>query len=201
MTDWESRYQQDDMPWEKGCAAPPLVELIRKTEAGLWGTGPVLVPGCGLGHDVREIAALGIPVVGVDLSETAVARARSFSEVGGERYEIGNFLDPDWRAGREFSAIWEHTCLCAIDPADRDRYAESAAACLPPQGVLAGVFFLTPRDPGDETAGPPFGASIVELDQRFSPWFERIGGWVPDAAYPGREGREWIGLFRKLPNA
>ena len=118
--------------------------------------------------------------------------------MGGERYEIGNFFDPDWRAGREFSSIWEHTCFCAIDPADRDRYVESAAACLPPRGLLAGVFFLTPRDPGDETAGPPFGTSIAELDQRFTPWFERVGGWVPEVAYPGREGMEWIGLFRKL---
>ena len=28
MTDWESRYQAGDMPWEKGSAAPPLLELL-----------------------------------------------------------------------------------------------------------------------------------------------------------------------------
>jgi hypothetical protein len=64
-------------------------------------------------------------------------------------------------------------------------------------GLLAGVFFLTPFDPGEEQAGPPFGVTQEELDGWFLPRFERVGGWVPSAAFPGREGREWIGLFRK----
>ena len=102
---------------------------------------------------------------------------------------------------RQFSAIWEHTCFCAIDPSDRARYVAAAAGCLVDGGVLAGVFFLTPFDPGDDTTGPPFGVSLEDLDKWFSPWFERLDGWVPAAAYPGREGREWVGLFRKLVKA
>ena len=197
MTDWENRYLQQDMPWEKGRPAPPLSELLEKLEVEEWGSGPLLVPGCGYGHDVRKLAALGIPVVGVDISPTAVQRAQEFPRVGREVYEVGDFLDPAWRQGREFSAIWEHTCFCAIDPADRGRYAEAAAACLMDGGLLAGVFFLTPFDPGEEQAGPPFGVTQEELDGWFLPRFERVGGWVPSAAFPGREGREWIGLFRK----
>ena len=196
MTDWESRYQVGDMPWEKGQASPPLVELLEKFTD--WGAGPILVPGCGFGHDVRALAALGKPVVGLDLAPTAVARAREFPQVGTEIYERGNFLDPEWRVGREFSGIWEHTCFCAIDPGDRARYAAAAAGCLRQGGVLAGVFFLTPFDPGDEAAGPPFAVTVAELDEWFSPWFERVDGWVPQAAFPGRAGREWIGLFRKI---
>lgn len=199
MTDWENRYQVGDMPWEKGKASPPLLELLEKSVD--WGKGPVLVPGCGFGHDVRALGSLGIPVVGVDVAPTAVERAREFPRAGLESYELGDFLDPDWRVGREFSAIWEHTCFCAIDPSDRKRYAEAAAGCLAVGGLLAGVFFLTPNDPGDEEAGPPFGVTVEELDTWFSPWFERQEGWVPQAAYPGREGREWIGLFRRVAKA
>jgi methyl halide transferase len=178
-----------------------LVELLGKLEVAEWGAGPVLVPGCGFGHDVRELAALGVPVLGVDIAPTAVAKAREFPAVGREAYELGNFLDPAWRAGRKFSALWEHTCFCAIDPAERGRYAEAAAACLEDGGLLAGVFFLRPFDPGEEQKGPPFGASLEELDEWFLPFFERVDGWVPRAAYPGREGREWIGLFRKMRQA
>lgn len=199
MTNWEDRYVAGDMPWEKGQASPPLLELLGKSVA--WGEGPVLVPGCGYGHDVRAIAALGIPVLGVDLAPTAVERAREFPQSGKETYELGDFLDPAWRDGRRFSAIWEHTCFCAIDPSDRGRYAESVAACLGEGGLLAGVFFLTPHDPGEESAGPPFGVTLEELGNWFSPYFERVDGWVPKFAYPGREGREWVGLFRKLPQA
>ncbi|MEO5916663.1 MAG: methyltransferase [Luteolibacter sp.] len=201
MTDWESRYQTGDTPWEKGQAAPPLLELLGKLGADAWGDGPVLVPGCGLGHDVRALAALEIPVVGVDLSPFAMEHARQFPPAGKETYELGNFLNPEWRVDRKFSAIWEHTCFCAIDPTERDSYAEAAAGCLTDGGFLAGVFFLTPFDPGGEVPGPPFGATIEEIDARFSPWFERIDAWVPCAAYPGREGKEWIALFRKVAKA
>ena len=136
MTDWENRYRTGDMPWEKGLAAPPLIELLKELEAEEWGEGPILVPGCGFGHDVRALGGLGIPVVGVDLSPSAVERASEFPLAAQETYELGNFFDPAWREGRKFSAIWEHTCFCAIDPADRGRYAEAAAACLAEGGLL-----------------------------------------------------------------
>jgi hypothetical protein len=195
MTDWEKRYQLGDTPWEKGTAAPPLLEVLAK--GADWGAGPILVPGCGLGHDVRALAALGVSLLGLDLSPTAIERAREFPLVVKEEYELGDFLDPAWRMARKFSAVWEHTCFCAIDPSERGRYAEAAAACLEQGGLLAGVFFLTPFDPGEAACGPPFATTVEELDAWFAPWFERIDGWVPSAAYPGRESREWIGLYRK----
>ncbi len=200
MTDWDERYRLGDTPWEKGQAAPPLLEVINRFERDIWGDGAVLVPGCGLGHDVRALAGLGIPALGLDLSPLAVEMAREFPVVRGELYEVGNFLDPGWGSNRKFSAMWEHTCFCAIDPAQRQAYAEAAGRLLVDGGVLVGVFFLTPFDPGEDHEGPPFATTIEELDERFAPWFERFGGWVPERAYPGREGREWIGLFRKVSN-
>lgn len=199
MTDWEERYRIGDMPWEKGQAAPPLLELLAELPVSEWGAGPVLVPGCGLGHDVRVLAgALGLPVVGLDISPTAVKRAWEFPKAGLETYEEGDLLDPAWRSGRTFSAVWEHTCFCAIDPGDRGRYAEAVADLLPEGGLLTGVFYLNPYDPGEEECGPPFAVTVEELDGWFSPWFERVNGWVPQRAFPGREGKEWIGLFRRL---
>jgi len=201
MRDWENCYRTGETPWDKGAAAPPLMELIDRHGPGLWGNGPVLVPGCGLGHDVRALAALGVPVLGLDIAETAVERARSLPAAGAESYEAGDFLDPAWSAGRRFSAVFEHTCFCAIDPSLRGNYAEAVAAALEPGGVFAGVFYLQPHDPGEDESGPPFGVSIAEIDALFSRSFERIDAWVPQSAYPGREGREWVAVFRKLPHA
>jgi hypothetical protein len=201
MTDWEARYQTGDMPWEKGCPAPPLQELLERCGPEIWGSGEVLVPGCGLGHDVRALAAQGLAVRGVDLAETAVALARAFPAVAAETYELGDFLEPAWREGRHFSAIWEHTCFCAIDPSRRADYAAGAADLLEAGGLLAGVFFLTPYDPGEETAGPPFPTTMDEIESWLSPWFERVDGWVPERAYPGRLGREWTALFRRTAQA
>ena len=196
MRDWEKCYQTKETPWDRGSAAPPLLEVIERHGLALWSGGPVLVPGCGLGHDVRALAALGLPVVGLDLAVTAVALAQAIPTVGDETFEAGDYLDPAWRADRQFSAIWEHTCFCAINPKLRGPYAESAADLLAPGKVLAGVFYLTPDDMDDDP-GPPFKVSIAELDALFGRWFDRIDGWVPQQAYPGREGREWVGIYRR----
>ena len=201
MKDWEACYRGGDTPWDKGQPAPPLLELLGRKPLALWGDGPVLVPGCGFGHDVRALAATGLPVVGLDIAETAVQRARGFPATGRESYEAGDFLDPAWRRGRGFSAIWEHTCFCAMDPGLRGKYAEAAADVLGPGQILAGVYYLTPNDPDEDGGGPPFNVTVEELDALFAPWFERIDAWVPQQVYPGREGREWTGIFRKLPQA
>lgn len=202
MKDWDACYQAGQTPWDRGSPAPPLLELLHERGTALWLGGPVLVPGCGIGHDVRAFAVAGILAHGLDLSPTAVERARALSNTGLASYGLGDFLDPAWRQGRSFTAIWEHTCFCAILPEQRAAYAEAAAALLPPGGLLAGVFYLTPHDLGeDDETGPPFKTSVEELDQTFGPWFERINGWVPRRAYPGREGREWIGVFRRLSQA
>jgi methyl halide transferase len=198
MTDWDERYREGDTPWEKGAPAPPLLELLEGRGVGILGGGPVLVPGCGLGHDVRAIAERGLPVVGVDLSPTAISRAEALAAVGAESYEVADFLDPGWQAGRRFSAIWEHTCFCAIDPSQRPAYAAAVAELLLPGGVLAGVFFLNPWDPGESCEGPPFPTTVAEVEALLSQNFEKIDGWSPQRAYPGREGREWIGLFRRV---
>lgn len=198
MTDWESRYRENDTPWDKGSAAPPLLELMERWPvARMWGAGAVLAPGCGFGHDVRAIAAKGVPVVGLDLSESAVEGARQFIAVGSERYLQADLFDRSWWPEDGFGGWWEHTCFCAIDPADRPRYAEAAGALVRHGGCLSGVFYLTPNDPDDKDAGPPFNASIAEIDGLLAPWFERVDGWVPERSYPGREGREWLGVYRR----
>ncbi|MDP4623931.1 MAG: TPMT family class I SAM-dependent methyltransferase [Akkermansiaceae bacterium] len=197
MTDWNSRYEIGDTPWEKGRPAPPLLEILERLGTDIWGDGRVLVPGCGTGHDVRALAATGLPPLGLDLAERAVELAKSHEPAGAEDYALGDFLDPAWREGKTFSALWEHTCYCAIHPTCRPDYAQACADLIVPGGCLIGVFFLTPNDPDEENQGPPFNSTIPELDERFAPWFEREHAWIPENAYPGREGKEWIAIYRR----
>jgi SAM-dependent methyltransferase len=198
MTDWNARYEKGDTPWEKGCAAPPLRELLSKTDMEIWGTGLVLVPGCGTGHDVRLIAEQGLSVIGLDLAEQAILRAKAYPQRCGESYELGDFLSPAWRAGKSFSAIWEHTCYCAIHPSQRDEYARACAELIPAGGCLIAVFFLNPFDPDEHHEGPPHPASIEEIDARFASHFTREMAWRPESTYPGREGREWLAIYRRI---
>lgn len=67
--------------------------MIERHGVELWGGGPVLVPGCGSGHDVRAIAETGVPAIGLDITETAVAKARAIPFDSPASYEHGDFLD------------------------------------------------------------------------------------------------------------
>ncbi|GHC39969.1 methyltransferase domain-containing protein [Roseibacillus persicicus] len=188
--DWNERYLEGETPWEKGTHAPPLEEISAKLGVAVWGEGPVLVPGCGFGHDARYIAAQGVVVEGLDVAELAVEGARARTEGANPRFALGDFFEP---RGDSVSAIFEHTCFCAIDPSQRQRYVESAAKWLSPGGHLVAIFFLNP----DHEGGPPHGCTLEELDGLFGENFELVEEWLPELAYPGREGREMIRVLRR----
>lgn len=188
---WNQRYLIGDTPWEKGAPAPPLQEIHEKRGPGIWGGGTVLVPGCGMGHDARWLASRGLVVRGLDIAEEAVIGARQLTEGPNPTFEQQDFFRPEAGA---VSAVWEHTCFCAIDPADRKRYAAAAAEWLPAGGCLVGVFFLTPGHEGD---GPPHGTTVAELDEVFGPYFDVIDEWEPVTGYPGRVGSEWARVMQR----
>jgi len=190
-TDWESRYQTGDMPWEKGAAHPALIAFLKSNPVH----GRVLVPGCGTGHDVRALAATADEVVGLDISPSAVARAKAQPAIGGERYVLGDLfaLPPSLRGA--FDVVFEHTCFCAIDPSLRADYVAAVAGALKPGGHLLAVFYLDPGlDPGE--TGPPFGVTRAELDALFGSRFTMLREWPPPATYPGRESREACRLLQ-----
>lgn len=187
MTDWEAEYRKGETPWEKGAASPGLVDLLAHEPV----RGRVLVPGCGFGHDVRALSATADEVIGLDIAPSAVAGARSFPAAGNAHYRVGNFFELPEDLRGTFDVVWEHTCFCAIDPSLRDAYVTAAAAALRPKGKLLAIYYLDPgHDSPDE--GPPFGVSLEELNRLFLPRFELVREWLPQRAYPGREGREWM---------
>lgn len=165
--------------------------------------GRVLAIGCGLGHDVRALAAShpGVEAVGLDLSPTAVAMAREIPTVNAERYKEGDLFDLPEGMLEAFDWVWEHTCFCAIDPDRREDYVRAVWTALRPGGQLLGVFYLDPYDDEHQPGGgPPHGTSLAELEERFvqSGRFEIIDHAVPQTAYEGREGRERVVRMRRV---
>lgn len=187
--DWERRWRECDTPWDKGAAAPPLLEWL----GGNRMPGPVLVPGCGSGHDVRAIAASGGNPLGIDISPTAVARANSIPVVGLERYREADFLNlPADLAGR-FDWVFEHTCFCAIDPGLRNAYVDSLTRALAPDGQFLAIFYMDPS----HNDGPPFRVSRDELERYFGGAFELLSEKIPSCSFDGREGRELLRHYRR----
>lgn len=187
---WDERYRTGDTPWNHGEAHPALVEWLKRSPL----RGRVLVPGCGVGHDVRAIAAHGAEVTGLDIAPRAVDAARKFPPVDGARYEAGDFFDrPDSWCGT-FDWVVEHTCFCAIDPTRREDYVQAAARLLKPDGRLLAIFYINPAHEGD---GPPYGCSREELDRLFGGEFRLDDEVRPAVTFEGREDRELLRVLAK----
>ena len=189
-TDWEAQYEKGETPWDKGAPSPGLLDFLAAEPL----RGRVLVPGCGAGHDVRALAKAADEVVGIDIASAAVRLAQSYPRVAGERYERADLFHLPAAMRGAFDWVWEHTCFCAIDPAQRADYVSAVARALKAGGSLLAIFYL---DPGNSSPdeGPPFEVSVAELDRLFLPRFELVREWLPQRAYAGREGREWMRLM------
>lgn len=178
--DWNAAYEGGDTPWDKGYASPPLIEFLKLQSI----SGRVLVPGCGAGHDVRALAAEGVEVVGLDIAPRGIDKAETFPVSYDERYVLGDFLNLGKQYHQAFDWIVEHTCLCAIDPSEREAYARSVAQALKPDGKYLAIFF---REVSDyEGNGPPHPISREQSDTLFGDSFDLIKSFVPQQTYPSR---------------
>ncbi len=182
MTDWESNYQKNDYPWDKGAPSPGLVDFL-KAESQLK-RGTVCVPGCGTGHDVREWAQHGFTATGVDIAPTAMQLAREKTKEAGLDAE---FIVADYLNGtppQPFDWVFEHTLFCAIQPEERDSYVSATHRWLRPGGDYLAVYYLI-----EDEDGPPFPSTREEILRRFSDLFGLKREWTP-RSYPNRTNLE-----------
>ena len=195
-TDWEQCYRDGVTPWDKGAPSPVLVQYLNARSV----TGSVAVPGCGSGHDVAEIARRSdsVTVLGLDVSAEAVRISNiNVSPFENAKVEQADLFDLNRKHIGAYDWVWEHTCFCAIDPSRRGDYVEAVYQLLKPRGKLLAVFYLEPKGREDGESGPPFGCTAEQLDELFDSRFIVEESWVPDVAFPGREGRELMRVLRK----
>ncbi len=69
---WEARYVSGDRPWDTGVVPPEVAALAG---SGLLAPGWALDLGCGSGASSCFLAQRGFSVVGIDLAQSALARA------------------------------------------------------------------------------------------------------------------------------
>ncbi len=198
--DWNKRYLEGDTPWDKGAPSPPLLDLLTYRSTLFPTKKEVLVPGCGTGHDVQALAQHDISVTGLDIAPLALQQARKLHDNSNITWLLGDLFDTEFitqlRARTRYSTIWEHTCFCAISPEYRARYVQALWDLLENDGKVVGVFFLDTGNPPGE--GPPFCTDRTELRDLFRELFSLEWEGPPQQCYPGREGKEWIMIWRKL---
>ncbi len=168
--EWEEiyrRHRDESLPWELGRPRPILVDLI---ESGvLVPHGKALDACCGLGTNTIYIAKSGFETTGIDISETAIQRAKLSSEAAGTniQFYIGSAVDLPFKDG-QFDFVFDMGCFHHILPEDRIRYTEGIHRVLKKKGHYLVVCFSNKNGP----AWNHFSRSNITTI--FSPYFRII---------------------------
>jgi ubiquinone/menaquinone biosynthesis C-methylase UbiE len=115
------------------------------------------------------VASLGLPVLGVDVAETALAVAREKAAARGVEAEfaVADALHLD-RLGRTFRTVLDCGLFHTFDAAERPGYVASLASVIEPGGTL---YVLCFSDAGPETGPHPVS------EQQLRVAFDRDPGW------------------------
>lgn len=158
--DWEARFSADETPWERPGVHPAFFQW-RRQEAFKSGER-VIVPGCGRSPELSAFAAVGLDVVGADLSKSAIAFQRDVFDASSFDAELieGDVLEH--RFETPFDVVYEQTFLCAIPPRLRGEYEAATHDWLKPGGRLLALFMQK-----EERGGPPYGCSLEAMRELF----------------------------------
>lgn len=189
---WERAYQSGGAFWNRGRPSPPLQQYLARNPV----RGRAIVPGCGHGHEVALAVEHGLDALGLDIAPSGITAARSLYPALAARLVVGDLFSPAAELRNAFDVVLEHTCMSGLHPSLRPDYRRGIDLTLRPGGLLVGVWFINPDlDPGEE--GPPFPFSLDALSALFEDGYDVIDDYVPDVAFPGREGRERLRVLRR----
>ncbi|KAL0545249.1 hypothetical protein IC582_020399 [Cucumis melo] len=191
---WDICWEHGLTPWDLGQPTPLISHLCA---TGALPNGRVLVPGCGSGYDVVQMACAERYVVGLDISDNAIQKAIELSSSSPNMRHC-TFLREDffsWRPKELFDLIFDYTFFCAIEPVMRQVWGQQIQRLLKPNGELITLMF--PID-DDHSGGPPYKVSVSDYEDVLHPLgFKAVLIKDNELAIPPRKGREMIGRWKR----
>jgi SAM-dependent methyltransferase len=162
---WDTFYRDGRAPWDIGRPQPAFSTLASE---GAF-TGAVLDAGCGTGEHALLAASLGLPALGVDVAETALAAAREKAANRGIKagFETADALHFE-RLGRKFQTVLDCGLLHTFNADERPEYVASLAAVTEPGSML---YILCFSNQGSDIGPHP----VTEQEIRTA--FDSTTGW------------------------
>src|SRR4029450_8854262 len=158
---WDASYSDGPAPWDIDRPQPAIVRVA----SGGGFAGAVLDAGCGTGENALHIASLGLPVLGVDVAETALAIARKKAGDRGIEAELAAGDASRLESlGRRFDTVLDCGLLHTFDGDERPAYVASLAAVAEHGGTL---YVLCFSDDVPDTG--PHPVSRLQLTAAFNP--------------------------------
>ena len=188
---WNERYASEEpLPWDTGTADPLLVEMIKSRAIA---PGRTLEIGCGTGTNAIFLAQHGFDVLGVDISEMAVNKARAKAQRQC-RFEVVDFLAAA-PPGGPFQFVFDRGCFHVFDEEDeRARFAQRVAALLVEHGVWLSLVGSTEGAPREE--GPP-RRTARDVMNAIEPSLEIVQLRSTEFTVCDEQLKSWLCLSRK----
>lgn len=185
MEEWEARYAAGETPWDGEIVSPDLVDFVTTRAPG----PRALEIGCGTGTHAVWLAARGFSVVALDISPTAVGKARARAAAAGVSPEI---RAADALAGLPsgFNLVFDRGVLHGLSAEEGRRLADRVHAALVPGGWWLSL--LGSSDEPSRRPGPPRW-SLAEIAAAMEPRFrvERVLTTSFDDTTLGWSPRAW----------
>lgn len=181
---WHARWREGRIGFHEGRVSARLMR--HWPSLGLGPGDGALVPLCGKAHDLVWLAERGHPVLGVELSEIAVAdffreqgltpgveplgpfacwRAGRITLLCGDWFALDR-ATAEQAAGAPLRGWWDRAAIIALPEELRRRHVAQVAALTPPdaRGLLVCLEY-----PPEEKQGPPFSVDADEVRASFAP--------------------------------
>uniref|UniRef100_A0A0E0D9G9 Thiol methyltransferase 2 n=1 Tax=Oryza meridionalis TaxID=40149 RepID=A0A0E0D9G9_9ORYZ len=202
---WSRCWEEGVTPWDLGQPTPAVVELVHSGTLPAGDATTVLVPGCGSGYDVVALSGPGRFVVGLDICDTAIQKAKQLSAAAAAGADDGDgsssffaFVADDffkWEPPEPFHLIFDYTFFCALHPSMRPAWAKRMADLLRPDGELITLMYLAE---GQE-AGPPFNTTVLDYKEVLNPLGLVITSIEDnEVAVEPRKGMEKIARWKRM---
>jgi ubiquinone/menaquinone biosynthesis C-methylase UbiE len=167
-TSWDKRYVEGELPWDSG---KPDEHLSGVIEAYSIKPGKALEIGCGTGTNSIWLAQHGFEVTGMDISQTAIAKAKEKAAAAGVncRLLVGDFM-VDQVLGASFDFVYDRGCLHVFEGVEElSRFASRVRGVLASEGMWYSLIGSTDGPPRD--TGPP-RHSATDIVTAVEPHFE-----------------------------
>jgi SAM-dependent methyltransferase len=164
---WQARFDTNQTGWDRGAPSPQLIAWL---DSGELQACRIVVPGCGNGWELVELARRGFEVVGIDYTAAAVERSRARCAAHGVAVQVIQADVLNYQPELPFDAIYEQTCLCALHPEYWVPYAAQLGHWLREGGTFWALFMQIPRSEAVEQGlivGPPYHCDINAMRALF----------------------------------
>jgi SAM-dependent methyltransferase len=164
---WDLCYAEGNTGWDRGDVHPALLKWIDNETLE---PCRIILPGCGRGYEAKHLAEIEFDVTAVDYSKSPLEHLERITASLAKRPKLVHQDIFEFVPDEPFDAVYEQTCLCAIEPDRRRDYEQTVYRWLKPNGRL--FILMMQCDQLERSAGslggPPFHCAIEEMRSLFS---------------------------------